>query len=113
MKIAIGISGGVDSAVSALLLKEAGHDVFGIFMKNWDEELYPEGECTAESDFDDVRSVCDDLGIPYYSVNFSKEYWDRVFEYFLYEYSRGRRNLKACQAAFLSDLLQLLSAVRL
>ena len=90
MKIAVGISGGVDSAVSALLLKEAGHDVFGIFMKNWDEELYPEGECTAESDFDDVRSVCDDLGIPYYSVNFSKEYWDRVFEYFLYEYSRGR-----------------------
>ncbi len=90
MKIAVGISGGVDSALSALLLKEAGHDVFGIFMKNWDEELYPEGECTAESDFDDVRSVCDDLDIPYYSVNFSKEYWDRVFEYFLYEYSRGR-----------------------
>ena len=90
MRIAVGISGGVDSAVSALLLKEAGHDVFGIFMKNWDEEKYPDGECTAETDFDDVREVCDKIGIPYYSVDFSKEYWDRVFEYFLYEYKNGR-----------------------
>lgn len=87
-KVIVGMSGGVDSAVSAYLLKEAGYDVIGVFMKNWDEEIG--GECTAERDFEDVRGTCDILDIPYYSVNFEKEYWDRVFKLFLDEYARGR-----------------------
>ena len=85
----VGMSGGVDSSVSALLLKEQGYDVIGVFMKNW-EEKDDTGVCTAESDWNDVRAVCDDIGIPYYSVNFAKEYWDRVFSYFLKEYKAGR-----------------------
>ena len=88
-KIAVGMSGGVDSAVSALLLKEQGYDVCGIFMKNWDE-TDEFGECTAAEDYDDVRSVCDAIGIPYYTVNFTEEYWQRVFTYFLDEYKSGR-----------------------
>lgn len=87
-KVIVGMSGGVDSAVSAYLLKESGYDVIGVFMKNWDEEIG--GECTAERDFEDVRGTCDILDIPYYSVNFEKEYWDRVFKLFLEEYARGR-----------------------
>ena len=83
------MSGGVDSSVAALLLKEQGHDVVGVFMKNWEDDD-GEGVCAAEDDFRDVRSVCDLIGIPYYSVNFAKEYWDRVFSLFLEEYSRGR-----------------------
>ena len=83
------MSGGVDSSVAALLLKEQGHDVVGVFMKNWEDDD-GEGVCAAEDDFRDVRSVCDRIGIPYYSVNFAKEYWDRVFSLFLDEYSRGR-----------------------
>ena len=89
IKVAVGMSGGVDSAVSALLLKEQGYEVYGIFMKNWDE-TDENGECTAAEDFDDVRSVCDCIGIPYYSVNFTEEYWQRVFTYFLEEYKSGR-----------------------
>lgn len=88
-RVAVGMSGGVDSAVSALLLKEQGYDVCGIFMKNWDE-TDESGECTAAEDYDDVRGVCDCLGIPYYTVNFTEEYWNRVFSYFLEEYKRGR-----------------------
>lgn len=88
-RIAVGMSGGVDSAVAALLLKEQGLDVIGIFMKNWDETL-DGGECTAVEDYDDVRAVCTEIGIPYYTVNFEKEYMDRVFRYFLSEYSAGR-----------------------
>ena len=83
------MSGGVDSSVAALLLKEQGYDVVGVFMKNWEEED-ENGVCTAESDWADVREVCDRIGIPYYSVNFAKEYWDRVFSYFLKEYKAGR-----------------------
>ncbi len=89
MKIIVGMSGGVDSSVAALLLKEQGHDVVGVFMKNWEDDD-GEGVCAAEDDFRDVRSVCDKIGIPYYSVNFAKEYRERVFSLFLEEYRRGR-----------------------
>ena len=89
MRVVVGMSGGVDSAVSALLLKRAGYDVLGVFMKNW-EEKDEEGVCTSESDWKDVQHVCDLIGIPYYSVNFVKEYWDRVFTLFLSEYKAGR-----------------------
>ena len=88
-RIIVGMSGGVDSSVSALLLKEQGWDVVGVFMKNW-EEKDENGVCTSESDWSDVRSVCDRIGIPYYSVNFAKEYMDRVFSIFLSEYRAGR-----------------------
>lgn len=88
-RIVVGMSGGVDSSVAALLLKEQGYDVIGVFMKNW-EEQDESGVCTAESDWRDVRAVCDDIGIPYYGVNFAREYWDRVFSYFLKEYRAGR-----------------------
>ena len=83
------MSGGVDSSVAALLLKEQGYDVIGVFMKNWEEDG-EDGVCTAESDWRDVREVCDMIGIPYYAVNFAQEYWDRVFSYFLAEYRAGR-----------------------
>ncbi|NLM39812.1 MAG: tRNA 2-thiouridine(34) synthase MnmA [Firmicutes bacterium] len=88
-RVVIGMSGGVDSSVAALLLKNAGYDVIGVFMKNWDD-TDDMGVCTAELDYDDVRRVCDQIGIPYYTVNFEKEYWDKVFVYFLEEYKQGR-----------------------
>ena len=88
-RIVVGMSGGVDSSVAALLLKRAGHEVIGVFMKNW-EEKDERGVCTSEADWADVRSVCDTIGIPYYPVNFVREYYDRVFSYFLDEYRRGR-----------------------
>ena len=88
-RIVVGMSGGVDSAVSALLLKEQGYEVIGVFMRNW-EENDPNGVCTAEDDWQDVRRVCEMIGIPYYAVNFAQEYQDRVFSYFLSEYRRGR-----------------------
>ena len=87
--IVVGMSGGVDSSVTALLLKEQGYKVIGLFMKNW-EEKDAMGRCTSTQDYDDVRKVCDKIGIPYYSVNFSKEYYERVFEYFLKSYKEGR-----------------------
>mgnify|MGYP001625518902 FL=1 len=87
MRIVVGISGGVDSSVAAYLLKEQGHDVIGLFMVNWEEK---DGSCTAEEDFEDVKRVCNKIGIPYFSVNYSKEYYQRVFEYFLDEYRKGR-----------------------
>lgn len=83
------MSGGVDSSVAALLLKEQGYRVVGLFMKNW-EESGENGVCTAEEDFEDVRRVCGLLQIPYFTVNFSKQYMDRVFSYFLHEYRAGR-----------------------
>ena len=89
MRIVVGMSGGVDSAVSALLLKKAGYDVLGVFMKNW-EEKDEEGVCTSEGDWKDVQHVCELIDIPYYAVNFTKEYWDRVFTLFLNEYKAGR-----------------------
>lgn len=88
-RVVIGMSGGVDSSVAALLLKQQGYEVIGLFMKNW-EETDENGNCTAEQDYEDVRKVCNKLGIPYYSINFSKEYYDRVFKDFLDEYAKGR-----------------------
>lgn len=88
-RVVVGMSGGVDSSVAALLLKQQGYDVIGVFMKNWDD-TDEFGHCTAEKDYEDVRKVCGQIGIPYYTVNFEKEYWDRVFTYFLDEYKRGR-----------------------
>lgn len=88
-RIVVGMSGGVDSSVSALLLKKQGYDVVGVFMKNW-EEQDENGVCTAEDDWRDVQEVCEHIGISYYSVNFAKEYRDRVFSYFLEEYRAGR-----------------------
>ncbi|GAB6042311.1 tRNA 2-thiouridine(34) synthase MnmA [Endothiovibrio diazotrophicus] len=87
--IVIGLSGGVDSAVAALRLIEAGHRVEGLFMKNWEEDD-ADGHCSAEEDLRDARQVADTLGIPLHTVNFSAEYWERVFEYFLAEYRAGR-----------------------
>ena len=88
-RVVVGLSGGVDSSVAALLLKEQGYDVVGLYMNNW-EETDECGHCTAEEDFNDVRRVANAIGIPYYSVNFAKQYYDRVFSYFLEEYRAGR-----------------------
>lgn len=88
-RVVVGMSGGVDSSVTALLLKRQGYDVIGIFMKNWDD-TDEFGQCTAESDAEDVRRVCEQIDIPYYTVNFEKEYYDKVFAYFLEEYKLGR-----------------------
>lgn len=89
MRVVVGMSGGVDSAVSALLLKRQGYDVLGVFMKNW-EEKDENGICTSENDWQDVQAVCDAIDIPYYNVNFTKEYYERVFSVFLSEYQKGR-----------------------
>lgn len=87
--VVLGMSGGVDSSVCALLLKEQGYDVTAVFMKNWDEDE-DDGVCTATDDYLDVVRVCGELGIKYYTVNFEKEYRDNVFSYFLSEYKKGR-----------------------
>lgn len=87
--VVVGMSGGVDSSVAAMLLKQEGYNVIGLFMRNWEEEDNA-GHCTAEEDFEDVKRVCSQLDIPYYTVNFSKEYMDRVFDNFLDEYKKGR-----------------------
>lgn len=83
------MSGGVDSSVAALLLKQQGYNVIGLFMLNW-EETDERGACNADADFADVQRVCSLLDIPYYSVNFAKQYEERVFSYFLKEYEAGR-----------------------
>ncbi len=88
-RVVVGMSGGVDSAVSALLLKQQGFDVIGVFMNNW-EEKDENGVCASQVDWDDVQNTCDVIGIPYYSVNFAREYEDRVFTHFLSEYRAGR-----------------------
>lgn len=87
--VVIGMSGGVDSSVAALLLKEQGYDVIGLFMNNW-KETDPNGCCTAEEDYTDVRRVANLIGIPYYTVDFSQNYWDNVFRLFVEEYQKGR-----------------------
>lgn len=87
--VVVGMSGGVDSSVAALLLKEQGYNVIGLFMVNWNEED-ENGVCTSTTDYEDVKRVCSTIGIPYFTVNYAKEYWDRVFEYFLEEYKKGR-----------------------
>ena len=86
----VGMSGGVDSSVTALLLKEQGYDVIGIFMKNWDDTDENGASVTATEDYKDVVAVADQIGIPYYSVNFEKEYWDRAFSSISMEYRAGR-----------------------
>ncbi|WP_025904243.1 tRNA 2-thiouridine(34) synthase MnmA [Mammaliicoccus sciuri] len=88
-RVVVGMSGGVDSSVTAHILKEQGYDVVGIFMKNWDD-TDENGVCTATEDYNDVIEVCNQLDIPYYAVNFEQEYWDKVFTYFLDEYKKGR-----------------------
>ena len=88
-KIIVGMSGGVDSSVSAYLLQQQGYQVEGLFMKNWEEDDTEE-YCSATVDLADAQQVCDRLGIRLHTVNFSSEYWDNVFEYFLHEYGIGR-----------------------
>ena len=89
LNIVTGLSGGVDSSVAALLLKEQGFKVSAIFMKNWNEDD-DEGYCPAEEDFADAQSIAAELDIPFHGVNFAPEYWDNVFSYFLEEYKAGR-----------------------
>lgn len=88
-RVIVGMSGGVDSSVSALLLLEQGYQVEGLFMKNWEEDDTAE-YCSAAADVADAQAVCDKLGIKLHTVNFAAEYWDYVFENFLTEYSAGR-----------------------
>jgi len=87
--VIVGMSGGVDSSVSAYLLMEQGYHVEGLFMKNWDEDDGTE-YCTAKEDLADAQAVCDKLGIKLHTANFAAEYWDNVFEHFLQEYKAGR-----------------------
>ncbi len=88
-KVIVGMSGGVDSSVAALRLLQQGHEVTGLFMKNWEEDD-ENGQCSATVDLADAQQVCDHLGIMLKTVNFSTEYWDDVFENFLQEYQSGR-----------------------
>ena len=87
--IVVGMSGGVDSSVTALLLKEQGYQVTGMFMKNWEEDDTAE-YCAAATDMADAKKVCQLLDIPFHEVNFAHEYWENVFEHFLAEYAAGR-----------------------
>jgi len=86
-RVIVGMSGGVDSSVTALILQDQGFDVQCLFMKNWEEDS---GECPAEQDYKDALLACDTLRLPLHSVNFAKEYRDNVFKYFLQEYKNGR-----------------------
>jgi len=87
--VVVGMSGGVDSSVAAYLLKQQGYQVIGVFMKNWEEDD-TDDYCSAAEDMADAKSIADKLDIPFKTINFSAEYWDRVFEYFLEEYRSGR-----------------------
>ena len=97
--VVIGMSGGVDSSVAALLLKEQGYNVIGLFMRNWDSTINNDylgnpnldnDICPQEQDYNDAKAVCDKLNIPLHRVDFVKEYWDNVFKYFLDELQKGR-----------------------
>lgn len=88
-KVIVGMSGGVDSSVTALLLKEQGYQVEGLFMKNWEEDDTAD-YCSAAEDVADATTVCEKIGIPLHTINFAAEYWDNVFEHFLAEYRAGR-----------------------
>ncbi len=87
--VVLGLSGGVDSAVAGLLLREQGYHVTALFMKNWEEDD-SNGHCSAAEDLKEAKLVCEQLDIPLQTVNFASEYWDRVFEYFLEEYKANR-----------------------
>jgi tRNA-specific 2-thiouridylase len=98
-KVMVGLSGGVDSAVAAYLLKEQGYDVVAGFMRNWDaiangdflgNPTLNNSQCPQETDYDDAVKVAEKLGIPLYRIDFIKEYWDYVFQYFIDEYKKGR-----------------------
>ncbi|EKT66885.1 tRNA (5-methylaminomethyl-2-thiouridylate)-methyltransferase [Providencia alcalifaciens PAL-2] len=89
IKVIVGMSGGVDSSVSAYLLQQQGYQVIGLFMKNWEEDD-DEEYCSAATDLADAQAVCDKLGIELRTINFAAEYWDNVFEHFLEEYKAGR-----------------------
>jgi len=86
-RVILGLSGGVDSAVAAMLLKDEGYDVHALHMTNWEDD---DGYCTAAADLQDARRVCEQLGIPLHHANFAKQYRNQVFEYFLDEYRKGR-----------------------
>lgn len=88
-KVIVGMSGGVDSSVAAWLLKEQGYQVEGLFMKNWEQDD-TQDFCPAAQDLADAQAVCNQLSIPLHSINFSEEYWQRVFTHFLSEYAQGR-----------------------
>ena len=88
-KVIVGMSGGVDSSVAAYLLREQGHHVEGLFMKNWEQDD-KDGYCAAAQDLADAQAVCDQLGIRLHSVNFADNYWERVFSHFLNEYENAR-----------------------
>ena len=102
-KVIVGMSGGVDSSVSAWLLQQQGYQVEGLFMKNWEED---DGEeyCTAAADLADAQAVCDKLGIELHTVNFAAEYWDNVFELFLAEYKAVARRIRIFCATKRSNL---------
>ena len=98
-KVIIGMSGGVDSSVAAILLQKQGYEVIGLFMRNWDSTINNDflgnpnlnnDICPQEEDYNDALSVCNKLGIPLHRVDFVKEYWDYVFTYFLDELKKGR-----------------------
>ena len=118
-RVIVGLSGGVDSSVAALLLLEQGYRVEGLFMKNWEEDDTAE-YCSAAEDLADAQAVAEVLGIPLHTVNFSTEYWDRVFAYFLDEYRAGRTpnpdvlcNREIKFRAFLDYAMERLDATRI
>lgn len=89
IKVIVGVSGGVDSSVALYLLQQQGYEVEALFMKNWEQDD-TESYCSAQDDLNDAKMVCSQLNIPLHQVNFSNQYWNHVFEYFLEEYAQGR-----------------------